>query len=699
MSGSTGNALAGERSPFLQHGAGQPVDWQPWGDAAFERARADQRPILLDIGAVWCHWCHVMDAESYDDPETAALINEHFVAVKVDRDERPDVDARYQRAVQLMTGQGGWPLTAFLTPDGEVFYGGTYFPPRDAHGRPSFRRVLTELARIWREDRSRALATVAEIRQNLTRAAAAEVEPGAISPELLTHVMEDLAESFDFRHGGFGRAPKFPNAGALDLLLDHAIDEGAEWARRVVQESSHAMARGGIYDQLGGGFHRYATDARWLVPHFEKMAYDNGVLLAAYARAAVVLDDPLLRNAAEGTIAHYVDVAPELRARGGFPASQDADFGFDNDGDYWTWTDAEVRAALDGDEQRFKAARLHYGLDDAGSGMHLDPSRHVLYLARTPEEVAASLGVDPDEATRIIADVRARLKRVRDGRPRPYVDETLYAGWVALVASGHLVAARHLEHDEARDAAVRALERVFAEGWRADRGVMHRIGDESSGELLEDHAHLALACIDAYEATHEDLWLTRAGDVAGVLLARFHDAARGAFRDRPQDAPSPVASMDEPLLPIADAPTPSGNASAALALLRLYALSQEERWQGAALGVLAAFAGSVRRFGGSAATYARALAWTMLPVTTIVIVDDGSEDARGLLRVARRTYRPRTAIRRISADAMPEAALPAEIAAMLTADAPRAYVCAGRTCSAPVRDADALAEVLRTLRG
>jgi hypothetical protein len=559
--------------------------------------------------------------------------------------------------------------------------------------------VLTELARVWREDRSRALASVTEIRENLGRAAEADTEPGTVAPELLTQIIDELAESFDFRHGGFGRAPRFPNAGALDLLLDHAIDDGAEWARRVVVESMHAMARGGICDQLGGGFHRYATDARWLVPHFEKMAYDNGVLLAAYARAAAAYDDPLMRRAAHGIIAHYTDVAPELRAQGGFPASQDADFGYDNDGDYWTWTAADVRAALDGDERLLEVAMLHFGLDDPGSGMHLDPSRHVLFAARTEEQVAGVLGTEAAEAGRLIEDVRLKLKRVRDARPRPFVDETLYAGWVALVASGHLIAARYLDHDDARNAAVRALERVFADGWRAGRGVMHRVGDPASGAFLEDHAHLALACIDAYEATHDERWLTRAAEVAELLLTRFLDAERGAFRDRPADAATPVATMAEPLLPIADAPAPSGNASAALALLRLHALTQEERWRAPAAAVLAAFAGSARRFGGAAATYARALAWTLLPVTSIVIVDDGSDEARALLAVARRTYRPRTVIRRIAQDALEGAALPAELAAMVTGAAPCAYVCAGRTCSAPVSTPDALEDVLRNLRG
>ncbi|HSL72235.1 MAG TPA: DUF255 domain-containing protein, partial [Longimicrobiales bacterium] len=268
------NALAGAKSPFLQHGARQPVNWQPFGEAAFQEAERTGKPILLDIGAVWCHWCHVMDRESYEDPDTAALINELFVPVKVDRDERPDVDARYQRAVQTLVGQGGWPLTAFLTTHGDVFYGGTYFPPTDQHGRPSFKRVLGEIARVWRDDRARVLDSARDIRERLAEHARAEAQPGEPGPHLVEHTIEEFAHSFDFRFGGFGRAPKFPNAGGLNLLLDHDLDRNVEWSRRMVLETLRAMARGGIYDQLGGGFHRYSVDARWNIPHFEKMSYD-----------------------------------------------------------------------------------------------------------------------------------------------------------------------------------------------------------------------------------------------------------------------------------------------------------------------------------------------------------------------------------------------------------------------------------------
>ncbi|HSH45305.1 MAG TPA: DUF255 domain-containing protein, partial [Longimicrobiales bacterium] len=314
--------LARSASPFLRHGAEQPVDWLPWGHEAFRRAREEDRPILLDIGAVWCHWCHVMDRESYEDPGTAALINELYVPVKVDRDESPAVDARYQAAVQALSGQGGWPLTAFLTPDGQVFHGGTYFPPEDAHGRPSFRRVLREISRVWRQDRGRVDQAAAAMREHLETALRAQAAPGELDPRLVDDAVRDLADGYDPRNGGFGRAPKFPNAGGIGLLLEQWALTGSAEAREMARSSLLAMARGGIHDHLGGGFHRYATDARWLIPHFEKMAYDNGPLLAAYAQAAA-LDDGAgsdeLRQAARGIVAMYRDVAPDLLAAGGFP--------------------------------------------------------------------------------------------------------------------------------------------------------------------------------------------------------------------------------------------------------------------------------------------------------------------------------------------------------------------------------------------
>lgn len=691
------NGLAGESSPFLQHGSTQPVDWLPWSERVFERARAEQRPILLDIGAVWCHWCHVMDRESYEDAQTAALINELYIPVKVDRDERPDVDARYQRAVQLMTGQGGWPLTAFLTPDGELYYGGTYFPPVESHGRPSFQRVLREVARVWRDERPRALEAAGQITQRLDAAAAAEAHPGEISVSMVDDVLEELAQSFDFRFGGFGRAPKFPNAGALDLLLDEYAGANTEWAGRVVDESLTAMIRGGFTDQLGGGFHRYSTDARWLVPHFEKMSHDNGVLLATCARAAVTLHDEPFRSAAESVITFYHDVAGTLVGRGGFPASQDADHSPDDDGDYWTWTVAEIRSAL-GEPELVDAALLFFGLEDPASALHLDPSRHVLFQAMSLQGLARNLGTNDRTAQDRIARAVMLLKEVRDSRPAPYVDQTLYSGWVALVASGFLAAARHLGSTQAREDAIRALDRIWDEGFDASKRVLqHRIGDANTPEHVDDYAHVLLALLDAFEVTQEGVWLERASIIAQLLRERFTDPATHALRDRPVDEPGVVAVLDRPYLPVADAPSPSGNGAAALGQLRLHALNGDQAAHASALGILNAFAGSAAQIGSAAATYMKAVAWAEMPVTTVVIVE--SENDGPLLREALRTYRPRTVIRRYAPGTADTSALPPELAAMVTADAPRAYVCAGNTCAAPTREPAGLRETLLTLRG
>jgi uncharacterized protein YyaL (SSP411 family) len=690
-----GNRLADSKSPFLQHGAHQPVHWQPWSDEAFARARTEDRPVLLDIGAVWCHWCHVMDRESYDDPDTAALINELFIPVKVDRDERPDVDARYQRAVQVLTGQGGWPLTAFLTPDGEVFYGGTYFPPDDRFGRPSFPRVLREVARVWREERERARAAAIQITERLDAAAGAEARPGDLSPQLIGETVEELAHTFDFRHGGFGRAPKFPNAGALDLLIDEYCEHGTEWARRIVDDTLSGMIRGGIYDQLGGGFHRYSVDAQWLIPHFEKMAYDNGVLLSTCARAASALQHTDARDAAAGIVAYYRDVAPELLAAGGFPASQDADHSPDDDGDYWTWTIAEVRDVLH-DEAHVRLAIDHFGIEQAASAMHLDPARHVLYRAAPADVLAQRLGRAPEDVAAELEKAKRTLKAARDRRPRPYVDTTLYSGWTALVASGFLAAARFLAIEGAAADALRALEGIWADGFREGRGLLHRLGDDAAGYHIDDQAHTALALLDAFELTQDARWLDRCRTLLRIVLERYRDPVIGALQDTPRDSTSGVAPLQRPYLPITDAPAPSGNASAALALLRLAAFDHDTDTRDAALAILRAFGGSAPRLGSAAATYVKALAWAVRPITTVVVV----EELEGvLLAEALRSARPRTFVRRLDPDATAGAALPPELAAMLTGEAPRAYVCAGRTCAAPVDAAPQLAETLRTFRG
>ncbi len=692
-------SLLHARSPFLRHGAAQPVNWLPWCEEAFDRAKREAKPILLDIGAAWCHWCHVMDRESYENEEIARTINDNFVPVKVDRDERPDVDARYQRAVQAMSGEGGWPLTAMLTPDGEVFFGGTYFPPVEGRGRPSFARVLKEVLKVWGQQRDRALEMARQLRERVSAYEQAESQVGELSPAMVPEAAEDFAHAFDFRHGGFGRAPKFPNAGALLLLLDRSRDTGEPWPLRIVVETLLGMARGGIHDHLGGGFHRYATDVAWHIPHFEKMAYDNGPLLEAYAKAAAATGDPLLRAAAEGIVAWCGDVAPELRATGGFPASQDADIAGEDDGDYWTWTVEEVGAAV-GDERLARAAILRFGMDGAAGAMPDLPERHVLYVAREAEAIAAELGTSAEEAGRLVEDATRRLKSARDARARPLVDETVYTGWSSLVASGFLAGARYLGLAEAGDAALRALDRIWDEAFDVEDGVVHRVGDHEGG-YLEDQADFAAALLDAYELTQRTEYLERAHAVAVVMLARFRDP-EGALQDRPAGERAPARPLAEPHRPIADAPAPAGNAVAALALLRLSALLHDPSWADQAQVILSVFAGSAPRMASSCATYFRAVDWATSPVTTCVIVGEpGDAGADALLAAALHTYRPRTVVRFFQGDAVDSEQVPEEVWALIEgakarAKATVAYVCVGTSCRQPIGDPQELAAVLRT---
>ncbi|MDR5697631.1 MAG: DUF255 domain-containing protein, partial [Armatimonadota bacterium] len=408
------NRLHDARSPYLRAAAHQPIHWYPWCEQAFRRAREEDKPILLDIGAAWCHWCHVMDRESYDDPEVAAIVNEHFVAIKVDRDERPDLDVRFQNAVSAISGQGGWPLTAFLTPDGRVFYGGTYFPKEDAHGRPGLKRILRSVADTDRKERDRTLEFAAKLAEELRRAQspAGSADP---SPEKIEAALDEIARAFDIRWGGFGSAPKFPHPSALDLILYHWWYRREAWMEVVAERTLECMARGGIYDHLGGGFHRYSTDARWIVPHFEKMLYDNAALLATYARANLLLGRPLFRAVVDGTAAFLLDTLGD--PHGGFGASQDADVGPGDDGGYYTWTLDEAREVLEPEE--LEVVRWRFDLHERGEMPH-DPARNVLWVAADPSEIAAVLGRSEAEGTRRLASAGGKMRARRPARPAPF---------------------------------------------------------------------------------------------------------------------------------------------------------------------------------------------------------------------------------------------------------------------------------------
>src|SRR5271165_997824 len=424
----TTNSLTRASSAYLRSAMHQPIQWHEWGDEAFAAAQRENKPVLLDIGAVWCHWCHVMDRESYESAETAAIINQQFIAVKVDRDERPDVDSRYQLAVSAISGTGGWPLTVFLTPDGRPFYGGTYFPPVDQWGRPSFKKILSAIADAYRERRDEVLKSADEAMRVLTNAENFTGRGTEFSPRLIGVMVQSALPIFDEKHGGFGSAPKFPHPAALELLMDWYVRTGEERVATVITTTLTKMARGGVYDQLAGGFHRYSVDEHWTVPHFEKMSYDNSELLKNYVHAYQATGDEFFAGVARDII-RWMDEWLSNRDHGGFYASQDADYSMEDDGDYFTWTLAETKAVLTTDEA--EVAVLYYDIQEIGD-MHHNPGKNVLRIGTPLEEIAQRLNISMEQARALLAAAKKKMYEARLARPTPYVDKTVYTGWNAM---------------------------------------------------------------------------------------------------------------------------------------------------------------------------------------------------------------------------------------------------------------------------
>src|SRR2546429_6611669 len=560
------NLLASEPSAYLKSAAHQPVHWHPWSDAAFTRARTEDKPILLDIGAVWCHWCHVMDGESYEDARVAEVLNADFVCIKVDRDERPDVDTRYQRAVQALTGQGGSRLTAFLTPEGEVFYGGTYFPPEENHyGRAGFPSVLRQVAGIYRQQRDKATEHARAIRDHVAESLD-EAGSGDVSPATLERAAAEMARMFDVRYGGFGAAPKFPHPAAVQFLLARWHDTREDWVREVVEKTLTGMARGGIRDQVGGGFHRYAVDERWIVPHFEKMAYDNSELLHSYVNAYAVYGTPLFAEVAHGIVTWVRETLSDP-ARGAFYTSQDADVEFGDDGDYWTWTPGELREALN-DETAFQVIRRVYDVEIPGEMQH-DQEKNVLWWKADPADAAER---------QTLAAALARLKVARARRKAPYVDTTPYVNWNAMMAAAFLHAGAVLDRPECNALALKVLSRIWAEAWDDASGMAHVIGRPEPHGLLDDNIQAGAAFLDAYEATGEDAWLTRALAVVRHCVRVHWDEADGGVSDLARDRAG-AAHPPTPAQPLQDAPTPPATRVAALVLPRAAAITDDPQWR------------------------------------------------------------------------------------------------------------------------
>jgi uncharacterized protein len=696
------NALGRARSSYLRSAMHQPIHWQEWGPEAFAQAAREDKPVLLDIGAVWCHWCHVMDRESYEDATLAPLINERFVAVKVDRDERPDVDSRYQAAVQSISGQGGWPLTAVLTPDGRPFFGGTYFPRHDRYGRPGIERLLLTMADAWQSRRDEVLESAGSILAAIEHGEAFAGRGGSLSETITDKLVHSAIAQFDPHHGGFGAQPKFPHPAALDLLLDAATRKGDEKAREVALVTLTKMAEGGIYDHVGGGFHRYSVDERWVVPHFEKMLYDNAGLLANYVHAWQSFPYPVFSTVVRETVA-WMDGWLSDRQKGGFYGSQDADMTLDDDGDYFTWTLAEAAEVLSPDE--LEVAGTYYDIGELGD-MHHNPAKNVLHVKRPIEILAKDLNRDPAEIGGLLGAARAKLAASRVARPTPYVDRAVYTGWNAMAISAYLQASSVLQVAGARDFATKTLDRVLNEAWSEQDGLAHVVA-YAEGEggtripgVLDDYALLVHACLDAWERTVELRYYQAAGLVAARMQRDFYDATGGGFFDTAAD-PKAIGALSARRKPLQDTPTPAGNPTAASALLRLEALNGDAKLREVAEDTLEAFAGVVEHFGIYAGSYGLALERLLTAPQQVVIV--GEDDlADALEAAAREGYSVNKTVLRVPATILREGALPPMLKETLTElpqlqeKASFAVVCQGTHCLPPAHTVAELQSAMTT---
>jgi uncharacterized protein len=661
------NRLAEETSPYLLQHRDNPVDWYPWGPEALQRAREEDRPILLSVGYSACHWCHVMERESFEDDETAAYMNEHFVNVKVDREERPDVDAIYMEAVQQISGHGGWPMTVFLDPDGVPFYGGTYFPPDEGRGMPSFRMVMEAVVHAFETQREELRERAPRVRESLS--AIGNVEPRDLPGDAdLEAAVQRLLAAADRRHGGFGGAPKFPPASSLELLM-------ARGKTGVVEQTLDAMLAGGIYDQLGGGFARYAVDAIWLVPHFEKMLYDNALLARAYLHGWQVLGHERYRRVCEETLDWMLR---EMRGpEGGFYSALDAD-SEGVEGKFYVWTREEIREVLAADpnssslsSEQVERLLQFYGVSERGNF----EGKNILHLAEGPEA----------EGPEGLLEMRKALLEARAQRVWPGLDDKRLASWNALAIAAFADAGAVLGREDYLDAARDCAE--FVLGQMREQGNLLRTYKDGRAHLnayLEDHAFLLEALLALYESTFEERWFAEAQALADTTIERFGDPERGGFYSTSGDHEELIARRKE----VGDHPIPSGNSSAAMGMLRLAALTAERRYEEAGTGVFALFAKPAVQHPDAFAHMLRALDFHLSPTREIALVGDGLNELADAVR-------EKPLFHLVLAGGAEGTEQPPLLQGRTTVDGkPAAYVCENFTCQLPITEPGKLRDEL-----
>jgi uncharacterized protein YyaL (SSP411 family) len=678
------NRLIDETSPYLLQHAHNPVDWYPWGDEAFEKAKRENKPVLLSIGYSACHWCHVMEHESFEDEKIAALMNELFVSIKVDREERPDLDEIYMNAVQMLTGRGGWPMTVFLTPEGKPFYGGTYFPPEDRQGMPGFPRILMGVSQAYRERPEDVKKSVSQILAALQRMSESRETTKDLSKTIIGEGAEKVAQAYDSDHGGLGQAPKFPNAGVYELFLRHYSSSKNERFLEMVVHTLTRMAQGGIYDHLGGGFHRYSVDAKWLVPHFEKMLYDNAQLVRIYAHAYTVTREPLFRNVVGETLNYLL--REMMHPEGGFYSTQDADSDGE-EGKFFVWSEDEINRVI-GEEEGKIFCRMY----DVGEPGNFD-SKSILHPILTVEQAGRLFRKEPLEIEALVVRAKQKLFGAREKRVKPFRDEKIITAWNGLMLSG-LAEAIKLVGSAGIEAAQRTVNFVFAKLFR-DRFLLHtyKAGQAKLLGYLDDYAFVAVGLLDLYETLFDRAYLERAVLLADIMLGEFWDERDGGFFYTGKSHEQLISRTK----PIFDGSIPSGNALATQLMLRLYHFTGENRYRAAADKVLRTYYDAMASQPFGFAHLLCALDSYVQGAKEIVIVGDPAEAAaKQLIAEVNSIYLPNKVLQ----IARPGGSL-AEFSPLLQGKAQvdgraTAYVCRNFTCSAPVTNPGELRDLLES---
>jgi uncharacterized protein YyaL (SSP411 family) len=679
------NRLSRETSPYLLQHAHNPVDWYPWGEEAFAKAKSENKPILLSIGYSACHWCHVMEHESFENETIATLMNELFVSIKVDREERPDLDEIYMNAVQMLTGRGGWPMTIFLTPDRKPFYGGTYFPPEDRQGMPGFPRILHGVSQAYRERPEDVEKSVAQIVTALQRMSEAQETTKIFSPTIIADGADKIARAYDADNGGLGQAPKFPNAGVYELFLRHYSRSKNERFLEMVLHTLTQMGHGGIYDHLGGGFHRYSVDAKWLVPHFEKMLYDNAQLVRIYAHAHTITGEPLFKSIVNETVDYLL--REMLHSEGGFYATQDAD-SEGEEGKFFVWTEDEVNRLL-GEED----AEIFCRMFDVGEPGNFE-DKSILHPILTVDQASKLFRKDPSQIEALVAGAKQKLFAAREKRIKPFRDEKIITAWNGLMLSGLAEAIKLCGNPAWIEAAKRTVEFIFSKMSR-DGFLLHTYKDGQAKLLgyLDDYAFLAVGLLDLYAALFDRSYLDRAIQLTDIMLREFWDERDGGFYFTGKSHEQLISRAK----PVFDASIPSGNAMATQLLLRLYHLSGNDQYRASAEKVLRSYYDAMESQPFGFAHLLCALDLYLEGAKEIVIVGNPADaDVKALIAEMNSLYLPNKVLQ-LATPGMELADISPLLQGKTQVDGKATvYVCQNFTCSAPVTSASEMRALLES---